>query len=120
MAEGFLRKYLRDDDEVYSAGVEAHGMNPYAMRVMEEAGVPIDSQSSEVMDQYADVHFDHVITVCDNAKERCPVFPGAVNMIHQAFPDPADATGTYEEQLAVYRQVRDMIDAYCRAFAKAH
>lgn len=116
MAEGFFRKYLGNEHEVYSAGVEAHGMNPYAMQVMDEAGVSIRNQQSEVMDKYFGQEFDYVITVCDNAKGRCPIFPGQVNMIHRSFPDPADATGTDAEKLVVYRTVRDMIEEYCKAF----
>lgn len=117
MAEGFFRRYLPSTAEVYSAGVEAHGMNPHAMQVMDEAGVNIRNQQSEIMDKYFDMEFDYVITVCDNAKERCPVFPGSTKMIHHSFPDPADATGTDEEKLVIYRHVRDLIDKYCAELA---
>ncbi len=118
MAEGFLKKYLGNKGLVYSAGVEAHGMNPYAMQVMDEAGCSIRNQVSEKMDKYLHVEFDYVITVCDNAKEHCPYFPGNVKRVHQSFNDPANAKGTEEEKLIIYRKVRDEIDVYCKNFIK--
>ena len=116
MAEGFLKHYGKGKVEAYSAGVEAHGKNPYALKVMAEIDLDISHQESETMDKYVNEKFDFVITVCDNAKQRCPIFPGATNVIHHSFPDPADATGTDEEKLVVYRKVRDMIGEYCKHF----
>ncbi|MBN4062124.1 arsenate reductase ArsC [Bacteroidales bacterium AH-315-I05] len=118
MAEGFLKKYAVGRAEVYSAGIEAHGKNPYAIKVMKEARVDISHQESETADKYLAHKIDHVITVCDNARELCPVFPNAKYVIHHSFIDPANATGNEEEVLNVYRKVRDEIESFCREFAK--
>ena len=109
MAEGWARALKGDVIEAYSAGIETHGMNPRAVQVMAEAGVDLSGQYSKTTDAVADVPFDYVVTVCDNARESCPLFPGRVKMIHRSFEDPARATGTEEEILAVFRRVRDEI-----------
>src|SRR5690606_39998551 len=96
MAEGYLRHFSGDKAIVRSAGVEAHGVNPTAIAVMMEDGVDISGHTSNVVDEYLSQDFDFVITVCDNAKERCPVFPSKAVMVHRDFPDPAAATGTVE------------------------
>ena len=104
--------------EVFSAGTRPQGVHPLSIRVMAEAGVDIAHHTSDHVDQYASQHFDAVITVCDHAKEACPVFSNANRTIHHAFPDPDDKTGTKtdEELLHVFRGVRDEIRAWCAAF----
>jgi len=110
MAEGFL-KTLNDELEVYSAGTKpAENVNPFAVKAMEEIGIDISSGVPENVDKYLSHSFDYVITVCDNAKETCPVFMGDVkHKFHIGFDDPADAVGTEEEVMPVYRRVRDEI-----------
>jgi arsenate reductase len=113
-AEGLLRQLGRDRFEAYSAGTEATRVRPLAIRAMAELGIDISGQESKTLDRYLGEPFDAVITVCDQAAEACPVFPGARNRLHWSFPDPSKATGTEEEQLAVYRQVRDDIAQHIR------
>jgi arsenate reductase len=111
MAEGFLRYLAGDRFEAFSAGTEATRVRPLAIRAMAEEGVDISGQESKTLERYLEEPFDAVITVCDEANEACPVFFGAQERRHWSFPDPSKATGTEEEQLAVYRQVRDAIRA---------
>jgi arsenate reductase len=118
MAEGYLRKYL-PHDQIYSAGVEAHGLNPLAVKVMSEDGIDISHHSSKPVESLEGISWDVVITVCDNARERCPFLPGKHQRMHQSFTDPADATGTDAEVIAVYRRVRDEIRDFALAFAKS-
>ena len=110
MAEGFL-KSIDKNLEVYSAGTKpAERINPYAVKVMKEIGIDISSGIPRNVDKYIDQSFDYIITVCDNAKESCPVFTGKVkNQVHIGFDDPAEAVGTEEEVIPVYRRVRDEI-----------
>ena len=110
MAEGFL-KSLDKDLEVFSAGTKpAERVNPYAVKAMKEIGIDISDGTPENVEKYINQSFDYVITVCDNAKESCPVFMGKVNhRLHIGFDDPADAVGTEEEVLPVYKRVRDEI-----------
>jgi len=110
MAEGYLKSFDKEL-EVYSAGTKpAAKVNPNSVKVMEEIGIDISSQNPQDVNEFIDESFDYVITVCDNAKEICPVFNGEVKQqLHLPFEDPADATGTEEEVLAVYRKVRDEI-----------
>ena len=110
MAEGFLKSF-DSELEVYSAGTNpSSAVNPKAIKVMNEIGVDISGGTPEYVDKYLDRSFDYVITVCDNAKETCPVFIGKVNkQLHIGFEDPADAEGSDEEVLAVFRKVRDQI-----------
>lgn len=119
MAEGFLRHYAGDRFEVHSAGTEASEVRPLAIRAMAEIGVDISGQTSKTLDRYLAEPWDHVITVCDDANESCPVFPGAANRSHWSFVDPSQAQGTEEERLAVFRQVRDEIVRRIRLFALA-
>ena len=115
MAEGWARKLKSDQLEAYSAGIETHGLNPSAVQVMAEAGVDITDQQSQHVDDLKHVPFDYVITVCDNAAESCPVFPGKAKVIHHSFDDPprlARESATEEEGLAHYRRVRDEIRDY--------
>jgi arsenate reductase len=109
MAEGLLSSLGGDPFEAYSAGTEATHIRPLAMRAMAEIGMDITGQSSKTLDRYLHEPFDEVITVCDAAAEVCPVFPHAKQQRHWSFPDPSKATGSEEEQLAVYRSVRDAI-----------
>jgi arsenate reductase len=111
MAEGLLRQLGGDEFEVFSAGTEATHLRPLAIRAMAELGIDISNQESKMLDRYLSESFDKVITVCDHANEACPVFFGAKERLHWSFRDPSNASGTEEEQLAVYRQVRDAIQA---------
>ncbi len=109
MAEGLLRHLAGDRFEVYSAGTEATSVRPEAIAAMAELGVDISGQESETLDRYLSESFDYVVTVCDDANEACPVFPGAKNRLHWSFRDPSRATGSDEERLEVFRAVRDEI-----------
>jgi arsenate reductase len=109
MAEGLLRHLAGDHFEVMSAGTEATSVRPEAISAMAELGIDISGQESETMDRYLDEPFDCVVTVCDDANEACPVFPGAKNRLHWSFRDPSRATGSDEERLQVFRMVRDEI-----------
>ena len=116
IAEGFLRYFAGNTAHIYSAGVETHGVNPQAIATMKEAGIDISAHTSNHVDEYVHIDFDYVITVCDNAKERCPYFPTTAHKIHQNFPDPAKYTGTEEEVKAEFARVRNMIKDFCAQF----
>lgn len=116
MAEGWLRHLARDRFDVTSAGTKPAGLHPDAVLVMREGGVDISGQRSKNVSEFQEQRFDFVITVCDSAKEACPYFPGAVQRVHWSFPDPAEAKGTHEERLAVFRQVRDQIAERIKGF----
>jgi arsenate reductase len=118
IAEGYLRKFAKDKAEIFSAGVETHGVNPRAVETMKEDGIDISNHTSNNVDEYRNIDFDFVITVCDNAKERCPYFPTKAVKIHQNFPDPAKAQGTDEEIKNEFRRVREMIKEYCKRFVE--
>ena len=109
MAEGLLRSLAGEDFEVFSAGTEATFVRPLAIRAMAELGIEISGQQSKTLDRYIGERFDDVITVCDDAAEACPVFPGTVRRRHWSFEDPSKATGSEAEQLGVHRRVRDAI-----------
>ena len=109
MAEGLLRHLGSNRFEVFSAGTEATFVRPLAIKAMAELGIDISKQQSKKLDRYLDEPFDDVITVCDTAAETCPIFPGAAHRRHWSFEDPSKATGSEDEQLAVYRRVRDEI-----------
>ena len=109
MAEALLRHLAGDRFEAYSAGTEATHVRPLAVRAMAELGIDISGQESKTLNRYLGDPFDAVITVCDQANEACPVFFGARERLHWSFPDPSRATGSEDEQLAVYRSVRDAI-----------
>jgi len=111
MAEGLLRTLGNEHFEAYSAGTEATHVRPLAIRAMAELDIDISGQQSKTLDRYLHESFFKVITVCDSAAEACPIFPGAHGRLHWSFPDPSKATGSEEEQLAVYRSVRDAIRA---------
>ena len=108
MAEGFLKHYKKDW-EVYSAGTKPTGLNPLSVEVMTEKGIDISGYKSKHIDLFSNMKFDYVITVCDNAKESCPVFPGNAKYLHWSLKDPAAAKGTKEEKLAAFRKIRDEI-----------
>lgn len=116
IAEGYLRHFADGKAEVFSAGVETHGVNPRAIAIMQEDGIDISHHASNNINEYRDIDFDYVVTVCDNAKERCPYFPSQAQQFHHNFPDPAKATGTEEEIQEQFRTVRNMIKEYCKAF----
>lgn len=118
MAEGFLRKMLGDRAHVYSAGIETHGVNPRAIKSMEEVCIDISMHTSNHVDEYAHIPFDIVLTVCDNANEKCPVFPSKAKKLHYNFPDPAKATGTEEEIMKQFTITRDLIQVYCEKLVK--
>jgi len=109
MAEGLLRRLAGDRFEVHSAGTEVTHVRPLAVRAMAEIGVDVSEQESKTLERYLGEPFEHVITVCDAANEACPVFPGAKSRLHWSFEDPAQANGTEEERLEVFRKVRDEI-----------
>ena len=111
MAEGLLRRLGGDRFEVHSAGTEATRVRPLAIAAMRELGIDISQQTSKMLDPYVDQRFDDVITVCDDANETCPVFPNASRRLHWSLPDPSKATGTADDQLGVYRAVRDALRA---------
>jgi arsenate reductase len=112
MAEGWARHLKSDVIEAYSAGVWPAGVSSRAIQVMAEAGVDISSQTSDHVDEFLDIDFDYVITLCDNAKEQCPIFSGDTRMIHKAFEDPTFVMGSSEAITAAFRQTRDQIRAF--------
>ena len=109
IAEGFFRYYGGSGVEVFSAGVEPKGVNPRAVQVMREVGIDISTHSSDYLSKYLSQTFDYIVTVCDKAAANCPVFPGGGTKMHWPFEDPADATGTEEQVLSVFRRIRDEI-----------
>jgi arsenate reductase len=118
MGEGILRAAADDLFEVHSAGSNPAGyVHPKAIKVLEEIGIDISRHESKSLDQFLDSDIDTIITVCDNASEACPVFPGMVNRYHWSFEDPAHATGTEDEILEVFRSIRDQIKLVCEAYA---
>jgi arsenate reductase len=109
MAEGFLRARAGDRVEVASAGTEATRVHPLAIRAMDEVGIDLRGHTSKTLDRFLREPWDYVITVCDSANERCPIFPGRTTRLHWSFDDPSQATGTDEERLRTFRRVRDEI-----------
>ncbi len=120
IAEGYLRYFADGKAAVYSAGIETHGVNPKAIQVMAEDGNDISSHTSNNVDEYKEITFDYVITVCDNAKENCPWFPTVAERFHHNFPDPAKAKGNAEEIMNEFRSVREMIKSYSKDFVSNH
>ena len=117
MAEGWARHLKGDVIEAHSAGIEKHGMNPHAVKVMAEIGVDISGHRSKHMNEFLDRPVETVITVCGKADQACPVFPGQVNRHHWGFDDPAHATGNEAEQMEVFRRVRDEMRRVFEAYA---
>lgn len=116
MAEGFLRSLAGDAFRVYSAGVKPTKINPYAVKVMTEEGVDLSKQKSTSAEEYKEEVFDYVVTVCDNAKATCPVYPGEYKKVHWDLKDPAEAEGPEEEILAAFRASRDKIKGLVKEF----
>lgn len=119
MAEGLLRHDAGDRFEVESTGTKPGQVRPEAIAVMKELGIDISGHRSKHVDEFAGQAFDHVLTVCDNAKESCPIYPGQTNRLHRNFEDPAAVDGSEEERLAVFRRVRDQIRDYLKGFPAA-
>ena len=120
MAEGYLRYFAQDKAEVFSAGVETHGVNSKAILVMKEDGIDISHHTSNHVDKYKHDTFHYVLTVCENGKDRCPYFPALEKQFHQNFPDPASVKGTPGEVLDEFRKVRDDIKEYSRKFVEGN
>jgi arsenate reductase len=119
MAEGLLRHEAGDRFEVYSAGVTPTSVRPEAVEAMREIGIDISAHRSKPVDDFAGQDFDYIITVCDNARETCPVFPGKARRIHQNFEDPPPASvGDYNSRMEIFRRVRDEIRAWLKDFAE--
>lgn len=118
IAHGYLQHFAKENAQVYSAGVEVHGLNPFAIGIMAEDGIDISKYTSNHVDEYADIEFDFVITVCDNAKEACPFFPTKTKTIHHSFEDPSKVSGTAKELIAEFRRVRDQIKVFSEEFIK--
>ena len=116
MAEGYLRELGKSHVFVQSAGLETHGVNPTATQVMQEEGIDISHHTSNNINEFLDMSWDHIITVCDNANENCPYFPNQAVRHHRDFIDPAAAIGSDEEILMTFRSVRDEIKKYCVQF----
>ncbi len=118
IAEGYLRHFAANQAEVYSAGIETHGVNPKAVAVMKADGIDISGHTSNNIDEYRAIDFDYLITVCDHAKESCPYFPTNAQKIHHNFPDPAKATGTEEEIMNQFVIVRQMVKDFSKDFVE--
>lgn len=118
MAEAFGHKYLSDKYDVYSAGIEAHGLNPNAIKAMDEVGIDIRNQTSDMIDSELLNNADFVVTLCGDANDKCPMTPPHVTRWHWGFDDPARAEGTEEEKWAVFQRVRDEIAARIEEFSK--
>jgi arsenate reductase len=121
MAEGWAKALKSDIFNVYSAGLETHGLNPYAVKVMAEAGIDITTQESQLLSEHDQVEFDYVITVCSSAHETCPIFPRNATVIHHGFDDPPKLTkedASEEEKLEAFRRVRDEIKEYVASLTK--
>ena len=122
MAQGWARQLRGDKIEAYSAGIETHGLNPLAVKVMAEAGVDISAQRSKHVDEFKDVEFDFVVTVCDHAHDHCPVFSGSAKVVHVPFEDPprlAEREKTTEQKLEHYRRIRDEIKTFIESLPQS-
>ncbi|MFN4123208.1 MAG: arsenate reductase ArsC [Flavobacteriales bacterium] len=117
IAEGYLKHFLGANANVFSAGVETHGVNTRAIAIMLEDGIDISGHTSNHVDEYKHIPFDYVLTVCDHAQERCPVFPSKAQKLHHNFPDPAKAKGSEEEIMASFRHTRDLIKGWVKEFS---
>jgi len=120
IAEGYLRYFGNDKLEVYSAGLEAHGVHPGAVATMKEDGIDISMHTSNRIEEYNDIDFDFVMTVCDKAREHCVYFPRKAVKLHHGFTDPSKACGSEEEIDAEFRRVRAEIKTYCKKFVEAN
>lgn len=118
MAEGWLRHFANGKAEIYSAGIETHGVNPKAILYMKEAGIDISKHTSNNVKEYMDISFDFIITVCDHAKENCPYIPSKAKRFHHNFFDPSKVKGTEEEIAEAFRRTRDEIKVYSQKFVE--
>lgn len=116
IAEGWMRFYAKDKANVYSAGIETHGVNPKAIATMKEVGIDISKHTSNHINEYKDIPFDFLITVCDHAKENCPYFPSDAKRFHNNFSDPSKLSGTEEEVKTAFANTREEIRSYCENF----
>ncbi len=114
IAEGYLRYFHGAVANIYSAGVETHGVNPRAIETMQADGIDISAHTSNHVDEYLDINFDLILTVCDHASERCPIFPSTAKRLHHNFPDPAKATGSEQEIQEAFAAVREEIKSFCQ------
>jgi len=117
IAHGYLNIFLAEKAEVFSAGVETHGVNPLAIATMKDDNIDISMHTSNNINEYKSIQFDYIITVCDHANERCPIFPSTAIKLHQNFPDPAKARGTSLEIQQEFSRVRDLIKIFCQDFS---
>ncbi len=120
IAEVYLRHFAQDAAEIYSAGIQTHGVNPKAITTMQADGFDISGHTSNLVEEYRAIDFDYVLTVCDHARENCPYFPTNAVKVHYNFPDPAKATGTETEITQEFNRVRDVIKEYCRNFVETY
>lgn len=120
IAEGYLRHFSNGRAEIYSAGIETHGVNPRVVAIMKEDGIDISQHTSNNLEEYKSIDFDYIITVCDNAKERCPFFPSAAQKFHHNFPDPTKASGTEVEIMQQFKKVREQIKDYSQHFVEQY
>ncbi len=118
MAHGYLAFFSNGNAAIYSAGIETHGLNPRAVLVMKEDGIDISSHTSNNVNEYLNIPFDYIITVCDHANENCPYIPGKAIRLHENFPDPAKAMGSEDEILAQFRATQNLVKAYCKQFVE--
>ena len=120
MAEGWLRHYSKGRAEIYSAGIETHGVNPKAVYFMKEAEIDISGHTSNHVNEYMNIKFDYILTVCDHAKENCPYIPSNAERFHHNFSDPSKVKGTEEEIANAFRKTRDEIKEYSKQFIEDH
>lgn len=120
IAEGYLRHFAGNKARIFSAGIEAHGLNPWAVRTMAEDGLDISGHTSNHIDEFRHLNVDLLLTVCDHAQENCPYFPSQAKRLHCNFPDPAKATGSPDEIANEFRKVRDLIKDYCAELVEQH
>jgi arsenate reductase (thioredoxin) len=118
IAHGYMTHFGKDKLHVYSAGIETHGVNPKAIATMKADGIDISHHTSNNLKEYLQIPFDYIITVCDNANENCPYFPGKTKRFHHNFTDPAKATGTEAQIQEAFAKVRDEIKQYCESFVR--
>ncbi len=118
MAHGYLAFFAKEKANIYSAGIETHGLNPRAVLVMKEDGIDISAHTSNNVNEYLNIAFDYIITVCDHANENCPYIPGKAIRLHENFPDPAKAVGSEEEILGKFRSTQNLVKAYCKKFVE--
>ena len=118
IAEGYLRYFAKEKAEIYSAGIETHGVNPEAISTMQEDGIDISKHTSNHVEEYKAIDFDFIITVCDNARENCPYFPSSAKKFHCTFTDPAKVKGNAKQISNAFRIVREEIKAYAEKFVK--